>query len=383
MLLAAPGCASAPAPGLKAEAPVELRGVWLTNVDSDVLLSREAIAEAMQFLADHHFNVVYPVVLNGGMTTYPSATMEAVTGVRIDPRYAGRDPLAEIVAEAARHDIAVIPWFEFGFAASHRRGGGPVLAARPEWAARDRDGGLLTKNGFEWMNAFHPEVQQFVLDLVLGVATVYDVAGVQGDDRLPALPSTGGYSETTRALYRAEHGADPPRAYLDPGWLRWRADRLNAFAARLYREVKAVDPNLQVSWSPSPYPWGYQNYLQDWPAWAASGAADQIHPQVYRYSVDAYVATLASQGADALDLAPEADALVYPGVLMNVGDYVMTAEDLLGVVAHNRAQGYRGEVFFFYEGLRKNDDALADTLQATFYADRARRPFPDRVEPPQ
>ncbi|WP_420456018.1 glycoside hydrolase family 10 protein [Rubrivirga sp.] len=370
LAVAVAGCAHVDAPS---PAPVvELRGVWLTNVDSDVMLSRGGIAEAMQFLADHHINVVYPVVLNNGATTYPSATMEAVTGVRIDPRYAGRDPLAEIVEEAARHDIAVIPWFEFGFAASHNADGGPVLAARPEWAARDRDGGLLTKNGFEWMNAFHPEVQRFVLDLVLEVARAYDVAGVQGDDRLPANPSEGGYSDVTRALYRAEHGgAEPPADALDPAWLQWRADRLTAFARRLHDEVKALDPTLQVSWSPSVYPWSVENYLQDWPAWA--GVADQILPQVYRYDVEAYRATLATQWAEAVRV--DAHGRLYPGVLMNVGDYVIPAADLLEVMRVNRAQGVGGEVFFFYEGLRKNGDALADTLRATFYARPARRPF--------
>ena len=358
------------------EMPVELRGVWLTNVDSDVLLTREGIAEAMQFLADHHFNVVYPVVLNAGHTLYPSPTMEAVTGVRIDPRYAGRDPLAELVEEAARHDIAVIPWFEYGFASSYRLDGGPILAAKPEWAARDRDGALLSKNGFEWMNAFHPEVQTFVLDLVREVAEGYDVAGVQGDDRLPAQPSTGGYSDVTQQLYAREHGGEaPPRAYLDSEWLRWRAEKLSAFGRRTYDAVKAIDPDLQVSWSPSIYPWGYQNYLQDWPAWAAGGYADQIHPQNYRYDLPAYQATLATQRAAHLGLDADVDALVYPGVLMNVGDYVIPMEYLMGLMQHNRDQGYRGEVFFFYEGLRKNDDAIADTLLSTFYAEPARPPF--------
>ena len=354
----------------------ELRGVWLTNVDSDVMLSRQAIAEAMRFLADHHFNVVYPVVLNNGATTYPSATMEAVTGVAIDPRYAGRDPLREIVEEATRHGIAVIPWFEFGFSSSYGLEGGPILAARPEWAARDLEGGLLTKNGFEWMNGYHPEVQQFVLDLVLEVARGYDVSGVQGDDRLPAQPSEGGYSVLTQQLYADEHGGRaPPRGHLDPDWLRWRADKLNAFARRLYNEVKAVDPRLQVSWSPSVYPWSFRNYLQDWPRWAEGGYADQVHPQVYRYDLEAYRTTLVSQSAAVLEVAPDVDGRVYPGVLMNVGDYVIEAESVLEVVRLNRAFGYAGEVFFFYEGLRKNDDALARALLESVYARPARLPF--------
>ncbi|MEA5519641.1 hypothetical protein VB854_11880, partial [Limnoraphis robusta CCNP1315] len=36
----------------------ELRGVWITNVDSDVLNSKEKLAEAMDYLAKQGFNVV-------------------------------------------------------------------------------------------------------------------------------------------------------------------------------------------------------------------------------------------------------------------------------------------------------------------------------------
>ncbi|MGA1496117.1 MAG: family 10 glycosylhydrolase, partial [Rhodothermales bacterium] len=46
----------------------EVRGVWLTDVDSDLLSSREHIEEGMRYLAENGFNVVYPVVWNGGYT---------------------------------------------------------------------------------------------------------------------------------------------------------------------------------------------------------------------------------------------------------------------------------------------------------------------------
>ena len=50
----------------------ELRGVWITNVDSDVLFSRQSIVDAMDYLADRGFNVVFPVVWNKGYTLHPS-----------------------------------------------------------------------------------------------------------------------------------------------------------------------------------------------------------------------------------------------------------------------------------------------------------------------
>lgn len=356
--------------------PTELRGVWITNVDSEVLSSRARISEAMEFLADHHFNVVYPVVWNDAYTLYPSAVTDSLFGYRIDPEYAERDPLAELIGAAHTHGLAVIPWFEFGFAASYQAGGGPIIDAKPEWAARDRDGNLLTKNGFEWMNAYHPDVQDFLHALVLEVVRNYDVDGVQGDDRLPAQPVEGGYSATTDSLYRAAHdGAAPPQDPTDANWKRWRADRLNAFAQRLYRDVKAIDSALQVSWAPSIYPWGYDEYLQDWPAWVNGSYADWVHPQVYRRDLDSYRETLASQQPNALGLNAGVQSRIIPGVLMQVGDYRISADDLVEVVAANRTQGFRGDVFFFYEGLRADDGALADTLLATHYAQPAQLPF--------
>lgn len=378
LLAAALLFAACDAPPSEPPLPAEMRGVWLTNVDSDVLASRASIAEAMQFLADHGFNTVYPVVWNKGVTLYPSAVMDSIFGIPIDTLYADRDPLQEVVEEARAHGLQVIPWFEFGFASSYvqngRRFGGHIVDQKPDWMARDRDGGILTKNNFEWMNAYHPEVQGLLRALIFEVADRYDVDGIQGDDRLPAQPIEGGYSAYTDSLYRADHdGAAPPRDFRDPAWQRWRGDRLNAFGETLYRDFKAAHPDLVVSWSPSIYPWSYDEYLQDWPSWVNGGYADVVHPQVYRYTFDAYQRALASQHADSIGLdRPE---IVTPGVLMKVGDYVIAPGMLDSTLAENRRQGYDGEVFFFYEGLVRNDSALAKQLRDTYYAAPARAPF--------
>ncbi|MBE9018491.1 family 10 glycosylhydrolase, partial [Chroococcidiopsidales cyanobacterium LEGE 13417] len=153
----------------------EIRGIWITNTDSAVLDSQANIAEAMNFLAATGFNVVFPVVWSKGATVYPSQVMRSQFGLAIDPRYTGRDPLAELVAEARRVELKVIPWFEYGFASSYNQNGGQLLAKKPEWAARDCNGNLLKKNGFEWMNALDSQVQDFLLSLILEVVNNYDI----------------------------------------------------------------------------------------------------------------------------------------------------------------------------------------------------------------
>lgn len=362
--------------------PIELRGVWLTNVDSRVLESRESIAEAMQFLADHHFNVVFPVVWNKGMTLYRSEVMKQMFGFEIDTlaAYAGRDPLAEVIEEAHKRNIAVIPWFEFGFAASYQDNGGHILRAKPHWAARDREGKLLTKNGFEWMNAFHPEVQEFMLSLITEVVRNYNIDGVQGDDRLPAQPIEGGYDSLTVALYAETHaGNTPPMDFRETHWKYWRAVRLNSFVEKVYRRVKAFKPDVVVSWSPSVFPWSLDEYLQDWRSWFNPNVygevfGDLAHPQVYRYDIERYKQTLDTQHRDSMRVHNK-NRYLYPGILLNVGDYLMPEEYLREAVRYNRYSGYNGEVFFFYEGLRKQNDKMAKVLKEHFYKGPARLPF--------
>jgi len=353
----------------------ELRGVWLTNVDSKVLNSRERIGAAMEFLAEHNFNVVYPVVWNDAATTYPSAVMDTLIGRRIDPRYEGRDPLREVVEAAHEHGLAVIPWFEFGFAASYEADGGPILEKHPDWAARDTSGALVTKNGFDWMNGYHPGVQDLLMDLILEVVRNYKVDGIQGDDRLPASPVEGGYSEYTKSLYRSAHdGRNPPSDFRNEDWKQWRADQLGDFGRRVYDKVKAVDSSLVVSWAPSPYPFGYNEYLQDWPSWINRGFTDLVHPQVYRREVSAYRRFLTRQQATVAGWLPDELLGLYPGVLMKVGDYRMPPAALKDVIRTNRKRGIDGEVFFFYEGLREDDGALADVLKSC-YQEPANLPF--------
>jgi uncharacterized lipoprotein YddW (UPF0748 family) len=344
----------------------EIRGVWLTNVDSQVLNSQQSIAEAMNFLAETGFNVVFPVVWNNAATLYPSRVMRETFGYEINSRYAGRDPLGELVTEAKRVGLAVIPWFEYGFASSYNQNGGRLIAKKPEWAARDFRGNLLKKNEFEWMNALDEEVQNFILSLILEVAKNYDVAGIQGDDRLPALPSEGSYDTKTTERYLRQFNQNPPQNFQEAQWLQWRADILTDFLTRLFREVISVNPNLIISVSPSVYPWALQEYLQDTQAWTDQGLVDLINPQLYQRGFEGYkqlVDRLVTQQFTSLQLPTLA-----PGILLKVGSYRITPELLLQKVQYNRDRGIMGEVFFFYEGLREDNNALANVLREGPYA---------------
>jgi uncharacterized lipoprotein YddW (UPF0748 family) len=149
-------------------------------------------------------------------------------------------------------------------------------------------------------------------------------------------------------LYQQEHnGQNPPTSANDPGWIQWRARKLNQFLKRLRAEVKAIKPNIDFTMSPSVYPFSLTEYLQDWPTWVDSGWVDKIMPQVYRYDLAAYTATLNAVKTNLRNNT----AICFPGVLLKAGSYTASDAFLTQMVQANRAAGFAGEVFFFYEGL--------------------------------
>lgn len=345
-----------------------IRGVWLTNVDSEVLDSKQKIQEAMTLLEDAGFNTVFPVVWNKGYTLYRSDVMRTNFGKEIDasPKYIGRDPLSEVLEAAHdKKNLKVIPWFEFGFASSFEANGGHIIAEKPNWAAKDQHGNLLKKNGFEWMNALSQEVQDFMESLILEVVTQYSVDGIQGDDRLPAMPSEGGYDNETKSRYKAGFGKEPPRNTKDAGWLQWRADILTDFLAKIVSSVKAVREELIISMAPSPYPFGFNEYLQDVPNWI--NRVDILHPQLYRTDLDDYTRLL----DDTVNQFTQKKlSKVSPGILGKEGKkFLIEHEDCWQAIKKNRNSGIRGEVLFFYEALRLNNNALANFLKQKNYAE--------------
>lgn len=330
-----------------------VRGIWITNVASEALRSREQIEKTVRQCKENGLEHLFMVVWNGGYTIYPSAVQSQYIGVAQHPDFAGRDPLQEMVQAAHAAGLKVHAWFEFGFSYAYLDSNNRWLQRYPSWAGRDHQGRLLQKNKFFWFNALHPGPQQLLRSLVAEVVSRYEVDGVQGDDRLPAMPAEGGYDAYTLQLYALEHqGAAAPQQPKEKGWLQWKADKLSAFGKSLYDTVKFIRRDCIVSWAPSIYPWSKEEYLQDWPAWLAGGYADWIIPQLYRYSLDAYEKILGQLSAQ----VPAAHRhRVFPGMLTSLGDGYSCSDSLRNqMIALNRRYGFQGEVFFYFETLNRS-----------------------------
>lgn len=353
----------------------EIRGVWLTNIDSDVLFSASRLSRALERLHKLNLNTVYPTVWNWGYTLYPSAVARGTIGRSLDPEIGlrGRDILKEIIDQGHKKGMTVIPWFEFGFMAP----ADSELAQRyPNWILKRIDGTQIWKEGRHdrvWLNPFRPDVQQFIEDLVLEIVTKYDVDGIQFDDHF-GFPSELGYDQFTVELYQQEHnGQSPPDDAKDPEWVRWRADKITQYMERIYRAIKERKPNAIVSISPNPQKFSYQFFLADWETWDRQGIMDELILQVYRDDITRFIGELEQPEVQtAKQRIP-----VAVGIMTGVKPRFVAIPQIQQQVETVRDRNFSGVSFFFYESLwtlTQEPSAQRQNAIASLFPEPVKRP---------
>jgi uncharacterized lipoprotein YddW (UPF0748 family) len=359
----------------------ELRGVWLTNVSSGVFFVPWGVNRAIQKLSRLNFNTLYPVIWNRGHTFYPSRVAQRVTGKFASPfltiARGGSDVLAEIVREAHKRDLSVIPWFEYGFMIP---ADSTIARKHPDWLTRNRAGTTLllenkadedfldksshsNKSSFTarwvrstrqkpsiqqvWLNPFHPAVQQFLLDLIVEAVMNYEVDGIQLDDHF-GMPVELGYDFYTVKLYQKEHkGKKPPSNPRDPEWMRWRAAKITAFTSKIVRAVKTVRASAKISLSPNSHYFSYQNYLQDWKTWVEKGLVDELVLQVYRDDLKSFQAELSQSAVE----VARRQIPVSIGILTGTWNRPVDVKQIQQQIQVVRDRGFSGVSFFYWETL--------------------------------
>jgi uncharacterized lipoprotein YddW (UPF0748 family) len=367
----------------------ELRGVWLTNVDSDVLFSKQALTAGLDRLSKLHVNTLYPTVWNWGYTLFPSTVAASITGHSqglypdlgnqgrderqestqgdgLRPAFGHRDLLAEVVELGHARQMAVIPWMEFGFMAPANA---PWVKAHPEWLAQRQDGGTVKMEGTHprvWLNPMHPEVQDFLLDLVAELVANYELDGIQFDDHL-GLPVEYGYDPYTVGLYQRTHsGKMPPSDPKDPAWVKWRADQITDWVRRLFERIHATRNEVILSLSPNPATWAYENFLQDWVTWERRGYVEELVIQLYRDRLSRFRWELSQPEVK----QAQAHIPVAIGILSGLKNRPVPVQRILDQVNITRRRGLAGVSFFFYETLwvpeKESEGERLRSLQALF-----------------
>ncbi|NUN70704.1 MAG: family 10 glycosylhydrolase [Bacteroidetes bacterium] len=352
----------------------ELRATWIAR---DQLTNRETIARAMDSLAANNFNTVIVNVWSRGYPLFPSDRFFERTGISIDPNYAGRDILQEAIAEGHRAGLHVEAWFEYGFVGGYSgylpgtSGKGRIFDSHPEWVARQQNGTEIDGSGFYWMTHTRPDAQDLLIGMAMEVARRYDVDGIEMD-RIRYSSLNYGYDAYTDSLYRAEHTGQAPPAPSDTSWKRWRADKLNAFVARLYDSVKAVNPHITVSNAPSMYSSSayssYDSFCQDWVWWVNQNKVDNVLVQSYVASPSTFSSYIDNMKARITD-----DSRIHPSFAVKPNGTFIGAGTATSLISVVRGKALAGSGIWYSTDLT----AVFPELKAGPYAAAAHPPhFP-------
>ncbi|MFM1800157.1 MAG: hypothetical protein RLZZ117_2435 [Cyanobacteriota bacterium] len=330
-------------------------GVWLTNSPSPLYYDAARLQQAVGELADAGFNTLYPNVWSRGTTFHKSrwAPLEpALARVNGD-----LDPICRLTREAQARGMQVVPWFEYGLM---EPADAAVVQANPDWLLRRADGSAMyamhganlqtspLKDLRVWLNPAHPGVRQRFIGLIAEIVQRCGVDGIQLDDHF-AWPVDLGYDATTRALYRAQTGREPPRDPTDRYWMRWRRQQLTSLLRDLRARIQQVAGarRLVISLSPGPFRFAYNQWLQDWELWALGGLIDDLVVQNYAYSVRGFAKDLDQQ---ALIKAKGWGIPVEIGILAGFGGRTTDMATLSQKANLALSRGH-GVIYFYWEGL--------------------------------
>lgn len=331
----------------------EMRGVWLTNVDSVVLHSQSNIAKGLKKLKDLGLNTIYPVVWQRGFTLYESAIAQSFIGSSITPdtKFQNRDMVAEILAEAKHHNFRVIPWFEYGLMTPPNS---PLAQKHQDLLSLDRRGKQIRLKSHDknkpdeqvWLNPCQPEVQKFMVDLIAEFVHRYpQIDGIQLDDHF-GFPVELGYDTFTQELYQKENGGlIAPQKHTDEAWVNWASSKVTQLLKQIFDVVKAEYLSCLISVSPNPQGFSKKFYLADWKLWEQAGLVEEIVLQVYRSNVLSFANEIRKQ--EVIEACKHIPVSI--GILAGVKNSPASLHLIKQQIQETRKQKFAGTSFFFYE----------------------------------
>lgn len=313
----------------------EARGVWYRPMEKNP----QEVMQTLDRMQAAGFNELYLETWFGGYTIYPSEVAASKNIEKQTPSFVGWDPLEVFVQEAKKRGIAVHAWLD-GFMVGIDRTGGPVLRAHPEWSALARNQVGAGKpmpqqgNGYFWMDITNPEVRQYLLDLSKEMVSKYGLSGLDLDYmRFPHASDwkqSYNFSDYSRSAFEKLHGVDPYTINADTQkdlwktWTDWLEGLEDDFVKTVYKEMKAISPQVIVSATPEPG--AEAEKIGNW-----SEHVDVVIPQAYSYSVDSVRKSVYEHKQD---LKP--GNLIYSGIypmFVHMGPYetvqqVLAAHDI-------------------------------------------------------
>ena len=272
----------------------EMRGLWvatIANIDwpSRTTLSadqqRAELVSVLDRAAASGFNTIIFQVRPASDAVYRSSIepwASMLSGTQgSDPGY---DPLAFAVQEAHVRGLELHAWinpFRAGNTADSTR-----LAATHLFRTR-RD--LVRLYGAQlWLDPGEAAVHDHVMRVIADIVQRYDIDGLHADDYFYPYPQTDAANRTIPFPDEATFARSGSSLTLGD----WRRANVDRFVERMYREVHALEPTLEVGVSPFGI-WrpgspngvngldAYATIYADSRKWLREGWVDYLAPQLY------------------------------------------------------------------------------------------------------
>ncbi len=336
----------------------ELHGIWVRPSEK----SASEVAKTFDALNDAGINAVFVETFYHGKTIYPSMVMKKYGFSVQNSNFVGFDPLSAYIAEAKKRNMQLHVWFE-----SFYIGNNPpstdfysILTVRPMWgnkykAQADAIGPVShpTEHRGYFLDPANPEVVIFLNELILEIASRYDVTGINVDYvRYPQAQkpnasgyeaSNWGYTEYARNEFKAQYGIDPFEVgYGAPLWKKWdlyRQNKIANYVSIVKNSLKDRGVVLSVVVFPDEESC-IATKQQDWGKWTEIGLVDAITPLILTSDAELAQNTMHNIKRKA------GKAKIYPGIFVGFMDG--EAEDMLRQIRAVRLEQLDGVILFDY-----------------------------------
>lgn len=345
----------------------EVRAVWLTtnwNLDfPSPRLSVEGQKDQLKTMLDElrklNINTIFFQARIRGDVFYNSA---------IEPRSPfakkGFDYLEFVIHECHKRNMECHAWLVTFPVGSRKQ-----VAAHGKRSVVNKKRSLCKLYNNEWyLDPGNPDTRDYLLSLVNEIVSNYDIDGIHFDYIRYPDKAKGFPDKDTFGKYGKGQSLDD-----------WRRNNINTLVTRIYDEVKALKPWVQVSSSPigkykdlgvSGSTWtAYNSVYQDAALWIKEGKHDALYPMQYFRDGDFYPYL-----QDWLNHCNS--RLIVPGLgiyqmMPSEKDWLL--KDITDQIDYIRNNGLRGQAYFRAGNILSNTKGIKDKLKE-YYKHPAKLP---------